>query len=49
MDDGFQMQFLGCKQWKTIRQVKPHLVAKYAPGARSGAVAFVVAGINNML
>jgi hypothetical protein len=43
------MGFLGGHQRKTLSQIEPHLIAKYTPGARTGAVCFVVAMGYNML
>ena len=40
MDDGTQVQFLGGDQRKTLRQVKAHLPAEHAVGARAGAIRF---------
>ena len=49
MNNAFDMQFFSCDQRKTFRQIEPHLVTKGADGARAGAVAFLHAGIQNML
>ena len=38
VDDGFEVNLLGRHQRKTLVQVKPHLVAEHAGGARAGAV-----------
>jgi hypothetical protein len=35
MNDGTQMKFLGCEQWKAIGQIETHLVAKNAHRSRS--------------
>ena len=40
VDDGFQVDFLGGQQRKSILEVEPHLVAEQAGGPGSGAVAF---------
>ena len=49
MNDAFEVHFLGGHQREAFLQVKPHLVAKCADGARSGAVTFVHTGIQYML
>ena len=41
VDDGFQMQFLGRQQGKSVFQAETHLVAKDRNGTRAGAVAFL--------
>ena len=43
------MCFFGSYQRKTIIQIEAHLVAKYAAGAGTGTIAFIGAGIDDML
>ena len=38
VDNGFEMNFLGCQERKALAQVETHLIAEHALGADSGAV-----------
>jgi len=49
MDDAFEMEFFSSKERKTLREVKAHLMAKYRFGARSCAIAFRIAFIEDAL
>jgi hypothetical protein len=42
MNDGFQVQLLGCHHRKTMGEVEAHLPAEDRAGASAGAVGFVV-------
>ena len=42
------MAFFCGHQWKSLLQIKAHLVAKNTPGAGAGAVAFIISGFNDM-
>ena len=40
IDDGLEMNFLGCQERKTFAQVITHLITEHTLGAGSGAVTF---------
>ena len=48
MDDGLQVQLLGCHQREALGQIKPHLIAKHRQGARAGAVGLADAMVHYM-
>ena len=49
VNDAFQMHLFRRDQRKTLRKVKAHLVAEHADGAGAGAVAFLVAVVEDVL
>ena len=49
IDNGLEVQFLGGEQRKTVRHVKPHLMAEHGNSARTCAVVLDGAFIEHAL